>query len=47
MANAIIDNNSDSVYVYLINRLIEQGKIEVARIDESGKKIIRTANKKS
>ena len=44
MANTIIDNNSALVYIYLINRLIEQGKIEVVRIDENGKKIIKTAS---
>ena len=45
MANDMIDNNSDSVYIYLINCLIEQEKIEVVRIDENNKKIIRaTAN---
>lgn len=41
MGNEIIDNSSSAVYSYLINRLIEQRKIEVVRIDENGKKIIR------
>lgn len=44
MGNAVIDNDSDSIYAYLINRLIEQGKIEVVRIDENDQKLIRTAS---
>lgn len=40
MANAVIDNNSDSVYCYLINRLIDKGKIKVVRIEDD-KKIIK------
>ena len=44
MGNAVIDNDSDSIYSYLINRLIEQGKIEVVRIDKNDQKLIRTAS---
>lgn len=41
MGYDVIDHTSHSVYEYLVNRLIEQGKIEIVKINEDGKKIIR------
>ncbi len=41
MADSVIDNDSVFVYIYLINRLIKQEQIQVIRIDESNRRILK------
>lgn len=37
MADSVMDNESSSIYTYLINRLIKQEQIQVVRIDKNNK----------
>ena len=37
MADSVMDNESSSIYTYLINRLIKQEQIQVVRIVKNNK----------
>lgn len=41
MCNFVIDSNGDFLYLYLINRLIDNGRIKVIGKDDKNRKILR------